>query len=246
VSPLSRVAYESGRGKSSVLFLHGLTGTPHEVLPLAQSLRDRYHVLVPWLPGHGETPSALARTTWRDWAKAALDAFDRLARRRCPVHVAGLSMGACLALYVALERPARSVISMSAPLFLRDPRFQGIRFFRFLQWRTRELAGGVLDTGLVHQTYPTCPTKSLYELKQLGDEVTRRLTSLSAPLLVLQGRYDRMVPSSSAERLLERAGSAHKFLRWMEDSGHVLPLDRDRDLVGRVVRRFIGRQGRSC
>lgn len=241
-----RTAYEKGTGRTAILFLHGLTGTPGEVLPLARVLSAHNHVLVPWLPGHGETAEALRKTTWHDWARTSEEAFDRLARRYKSVYVAGLSMGACLALHLGQERPVAGIVSMSAPILLRDLRFRGLSVFRFLQWSTRELAGGVLDTGLEHVTYPTCPTQSLYELKKLGDQVVRRLPLLTAPLLVLQGRHDPMVPGGSAEGLLRLSGSSYKHLRWMEDSGHVLPLDRDRHLVIRHIRRFLKTRGKSC
>lgn len=46
----------------AVLCVHGLTGTPYEVRPPPELLaRHGFACLGPLLPGHGQTPQALAR-----------------------------------------------------------------------------------------------------------------------------------------------------------------------------------------
>ena len=241
-----RIAFEKGKGSTAVLLLHGLTGTPGEVEPLGRSLCHRYRVLIPWLPGHGTSPESLKNASWRDWAETADEAFDYLAKRSTRIYVGGLSMGACLALYVGLSRPVAGVVSMAAPIHIQDWRYRGLAFFRFLQWSTRELTGGVRDPEAHHETYPWCPTQSLYELKKLADSVRPSLPGLTAPLLIIQGRRDSMVAPSNARYLYENAGSPLKHLRWMEQSDHVLPLDLDRVQVARTVGRFIASRGQSC
>lgn len=241
-----RIAFEKGRGSTAVLLLHGLTGTPGEVEPLGRALCPRYKVLIPWLPGHGTSPESLKTVRWRDWAETAESAFDHLATRFAHIYVGGLSMGACLALYVGLSRPVAGVVSMAAPIYIRDWRYRGLFFFRFLQWRTRELTGGVRDPKACHETYPWCPTQSLYEFKKLADSVRPGLPGLTAPLLILHGMRDSMVSPFNAQYLYEKAGSVRKHLRWMEQSDHVLPLDLDRVQVARTVGRFIASRGQSC
>ncbi len=242
-----RIELEKGRGPQGMLLLHGLTGTPGEVLPLAEYLSRRsVRVLVPWLPGHGTNPSDLARTHWTDWAQTALQAYDHLARRCRKVFVGGLSMGALLSLLVGLERPTAGVVSMAAPIDIQDFRFRGLAFFRFFQWWTGQLRGGVRNPqGPVHVTYPTCPTSSLYEMKKLADGVRARLGSFSRPLLILQGRRDSMVPPDNAERLWALAGTPHKSLHYLDRSDHVLPLDYDQAEVFHRVHRFLQTGGKA-
>jgi len=246
VTEALRIASDQGRGPTAVLLLHGLTGTPGEVEPLGRVLSKRYRVLIPWLPGHGTRPEDLKTVSWHDWTHEAEKAFDFLARRSKHIYVGGLSMGACLALHLGLSRPVAGVVSMAAPIHIQDFRFRGLAFFRFLQWTTSELTGGVLDPKRHHETYSWCPTQGLYELKKLADSLTPRLSGLEAPLLILHGQKDSMVPPSNAEYLYGKAGSELKHLRWMERSDHVLPLDFDRQKVARTVRRFIESRGTSC
>src|SRR3954471_2522919 len=68
-----------GRG---VLCLHGITGTPFEIRPLAEALGRRgWTVAAPTLAGHGGTLRDLANTTWHDWLASAEAALDSLRAR---------------------------------------------------------------------------------------------------------------------------------------------------------------------
>ena len=241
-----RIGFLQGKGPAAVLLLHGLTGTPSEVEPLGRVLARKYKVLIPWLPGHGESPRALWGVRWEDWARTAEEAYDYLAAQNSRVFVGGLSMGACLSLHLGLSRRPAGVISMAAPIHIRDPRYRGLAFFRFLQRSTGNLTGGLRDPKARHETYDTCPTDSLYELKKLADVLSPRLGDLRSPLLVIQGRQDSMVPVSNAEYLFRLAGSKKKHLRFMDRSDHVLPLDYDKEKVFRCVGRFIASEGRVC
>ncbi len=48
---------ELGSGSSIVLLLHGVPSPAEELIPLARALADRHRVLVPDLPGYGDTPA---------------------------------------------------------------------------------------------------------------------------------------------------------------------------------------------
>ena len=106
-----------GKGPS-VLCLHGFTGTPYEVAPLARALATAgFAVSAPLLEGHGENAAALAATRWQDWLASAEEAFDRLRAGAGggPVAIAGFSMGGLLALRLARRRPGASRPSRAAP-----------------------------------------------------------------------------------------------------------------------------------
>jgi len=242
-----RVGFEARKGKTGVLLLHGLSGAPSEVKPLGDYLAAKgYSTLGPWLAGHGTSPQDLAKTRWQDWSKNAREAFEILSRRCSKIYLAGLSMGADQALHLAAHFPVAGVISMAAPIRIPDFRFNGIAFFRFLQWRTSSLAGGVLDPSApAHETYPYLATKSLYELKKLMRHVEEDLPYITAPALVFQGRRDSMVPPSNGKWVYQALGSKLKHLVYLDRSDHVLPLDYDRQILFEKSLRFIKTGGRS-
>ena len=154
-------------------------------------------------------------------------------------------MGGLLALHLGLSRKPSGVLSLSAPIHIRDLRFRGLAVFRFVQRWTRELAGGVGDPDAPpHVTYPVCPTQSLYQMKLLADGVSARLHELKAPLLILHGRRDSMVPPDNAAFLYGKAGSRLKHLVYLDRSDHVLPLDLDKEEVFQKAARFVSSHGR--
>src|SRR6185436_14261402 len=118
-------------GPRGVLCLHGFTGTPFEVRPLAEALAGRgYTVVAPVLAGHCGTIDELACTGWPDWLASANDALDELLRTATgPVAVAGFSLGGLLSLRLARTRPAdvAALAIVAAPLRLRPYQVNAVR-----------------------------------------------------------------------------------------------------------------------
>ena len=118
------------------LLLHGLTDSPYSLRALGAKLHELgYHVVGLRLPGHGTVPAALKKTRWQDWAAASRLALAHLAAEvgDRPIHVAGYSTGAGLALDLAITaldnqttRPASLIlvspaIGVSAAAALAGP-----------------------------------------------------------------------------------------------------------------------------
>lgn len=240
-----KIGFESQKGGTGILLLHGLTGTPGEVEPLGNYLSERgISILGPWLKGHDTNPKDLAKTSWQDWAKSAREAYDHLKQSCSKVFVGGLSMGAVQALHLAAQVPLAGVISMAAPIRIPDFRFNGIAFFRFLQWWTTSLTGGILDpTAPPHVTYPYVMTKSIYDLKKLMGVVREELPRITVPALVIQGRKDAMVPPLNGDLLYQSLGSASKHLLYLDRSNHVVTMDFDKQTVFEKAFKFIQSDG---
>jgi carboxylesterase len=93
-------------GRSGVLLIHGLTGTPTEMRFVGNGLhRAGFSVLGMQLAGHCGDEADLLATGWRDWYASVVEAADRLRGQVDRLFVAGLSMGAVLALKLAIDRP---------------------------------------------------------------------------------------------------------------------------------------------
>jgi carboxylesterase len=239
--------FEVKAGPVGFLLLHGLSGIPDEVKPISDYLGPLgYSTLGPLLAGHGTTPKDLARTQWRDWVQSAMTAYESLKSRCEKVYVGGLSMGGDLALYLAARLKVAGVLTMAAPVKIHDFRFNAIGFFRFLQWRTSNLTGGVLDPSAPpHITYPYVATRNLYGLKKLMDVVRKDLSSVTVPALVVQGRKDSMVPPDNGEMIFQGLGSPLKHMLYLDQSDHVVTLDYDRQVLFEKIGKFLASDGQS-
>lgn len=100
----------------AVLLLHGWAGMPESVAPLGEALSDAgFLVFAPLLKGHGcDDPNDFTKATLEDWLFDAESTFLLLRNRYENVHVAGISLGALLALHLAKKFYCPSLI-LQAP-----------------------------------------------------------------------------------------------------------------------------------
>jgi esterase/lipase len=100
-----------------VLLVHGFSGTPGELRPLAERLADQgYSVEAPLLAGHGGSQEELATVTWRDWVLSARTALEALRARCHTIAQVGFSMGGAITLYMAAHRPRTGARGAEQPL----------------------------------------------------------------------------------------------------------------------------------
>jgi carboxylesterase len=246
-----RASVTLGDGPRRVLLLHGLTGTPAEVRPIADALATAgFAVHVPLHAGHRD-PEALAEHGWRDWyasAEAALLQFAGEGRR---IVVAGFSMGAVLALRLAaLHRPRIAGVA-SISVMLELPAWQ----VRLAAWLARLHRDRLYRHFVGHfpkravdvrifarsQQSPSLrvfPFAAIAELGALQDDVRRRLGHITAPLLLLHGRYDHTAPPEHSERVAQAVGSALVRRVLLPRSFHIVGDDLDRAQVCSEVVEF--------
>lgn len=219
--------------------IHGFAGTPPEMRALGEFLATRgYDVMAPLLAGHGQTPEAMAKTRWPDWAASAESAFQELHRDCEQVFVCGQSLGGTLALHLAARHAQiRGVITigaMGSPRYFRDWRLKLLWALKYLvRWH---IPSGDSDLGdpaalkLLH-SYARRPTVCIESLLQLLSIVDAELPTITAPALVIHGRNDRTVDVANASHILERLGSRDKQLVWFERSGHAVTVDLEHEAL---------------
>ncbi len=236
----------SGRADSAALCLHGLTGTPYEVRPLGAALADRgIRALGPALPGHGDTPGALAATTHRDWLEAARSHLRALRADHERVFVVGLSMGGLLTLQLAAEAEADAVVTVATPLRLRGMVPWVVPLLKYLVPFPKKRGSDIRDPEARerHPGYRVMPLRSVHELMRLQEQVRRQLERVQCPILVAHGVHDRTADPADARSIIEQVGSDRHELLWLESSGHVVPVDRDGPTLARATAEFLIRQG---
>jgi len=242
-----------------VLCLHGFTGTPFEIQPIADALAaEGYLVAAPMLAGHGVDPITLEATRWPDWLESAEGAFEMLARRVSGrIAIVGFSMGGLLALRLARKHPERvaALAVLSAPLRLRRAQVGGIRLLGLIPRPLRigalraipkslgsdvaraDLRGTVL--GL-----PAMPLGALQSLLVLMAEVRSELKHIETPTLVVHGRQDHTVPIADSIALADGLGGPEVERLWLDGSYHLVGIDVDRQAVIDAIIRFLATRAR--
>jgi carboxylesterase len=87
--------------------------------------------------------------------------------------------------------------------------------------------------------YPVFFLKTLADLDRLYAAVATDLPKIIAPTLVLQASEDDFTSVRNSEFVLGRIASAEKKLVLLDDSYHVITVDRQRDVVAHELQKFI-------
>ncbi|MFC4548022.1 alpha/beta hydrolase [Paenactinomyces guangxiensis] len=228
-------------GNTGILLIHGFTGTPSEMRPMGQYLKDRgYTVYAPLLAGHGTSPEEMEKTGWKDWWKSVLDAYERLKNEGVEkLFVAGLSMGGALSLYLAAQKPVDGVIAMCSPVWIKDRRALIVDLIRlFIPYKVRSShKDPEIEAHLV--PYDRTPLKCVSSLNRLIRQVCKCMPRVQAPALVIQSRNDETVVPKSADYIYEHISSPVKYLSWYENSSHIITLDKERRKLFHEVEDFV-------
>jgi carboxylesterase len=238
-----------------VLCLHGFTGTPFEVRPLAEALAGRgFTVSVPALAGHCGTVEDLARTRWPDWLASAEGALDELVRTvgGARVAVVGFSLGGLLALRLARLRAEQiaALVVMAAPLRLRPYQARVVRILARLPALLRrgpfravpKLRGYDLvdeEMRMQNPALTAMPVVGLASLLELAGVVRRDLADIRTPTLVVHGERDRTVPLQDSLELVGSLGAPVVERLFLPRSGHLVAIDLDRSALVEAVSRFV-------
>lgn len=247
--------YKLDGGRTGVLLIHGLGGTPIEMRYIALGLARAGHTVhVPQLAGHCGTPQDIMDSTWRDWAGTVDAALDEMRKTCDTVIVGGLSAGSILALEVAARRPKDvQGIAMYAPtLWLNGwsvPWYAP--FFRLVysKWvanripfierepfgikdrRLREIVAQALDSGDSSQAGLYCtPGGTILELRRLVNSLKPRLRSITQPALLMHPRDDDRADIDNAFYLQRHLGGM-VHMTVLDDCYHIITVDRQRDVV---------------
>jgi carboxylesterase len=252
LDPAKTAPFELPGRRPACLLVHGFTGTPWDVRPLGEALARAGHaVRAVRLPGHGTTPRAMLEARAPDWLLACDEALAELPGPK--VAVAGLSLGALLALVLAARHPGRvaAVAALAPAVRFQDRQMNVLRRLRPLLPLFERIHPWIVKTGTdlldpvaraeapVLPAWPTARLRDLWELQELAWGAAARVV---APTLVMVAAEDHVVDNAGARRLvrrLHRAASV-RHLR-IENSAHILPRDRNGALVAAELIAFLAR-----
>ncbi len=230
-------------GPVGVLVLHGFTGNPQSMRPLADALAAAgLGVEMPLLAGHGTEVADMIDTNWVDWSTDAEAAYQRILARSEKVVVAGLSMGGSLTCWLATRHPGIAGIICVNPA---TQVAQDVRLFvESLIADGQEIMDGigsdVADPDSPESAYPETPLRPLRSLFEAATEIQSDLPLIACPLLLFTSPEDHVVPPADSDYLASQVSGPVERVS-CDRSYHVATLDYDRDLIIERSLEFIGR-----
>jgi carboxylesterase len=270
---IQNVEFRFEGGRSGVLLIHGLTGTPTEMRLVGKGLnRAGFDVYGMQLAGHCGDVDDLLATGWKDWYASVEAAAARYRKEVDHLFVAGLSMGAVLALKLAADHPdwVRGVgvygatfrydgwaipwygrLSFLLPLIGR----LGIGKHRMVHEnepyglrdeRLRaQISGLMLGGDSAAAGLPGNPWPSLAEMYDMAAVVRRELPKVKSPCYIAHATEDDVASLENAY-LVARSVSGPTEMLLLKDSYHMITIDRERRTLIQGSAEFFSRIAASC
>ncbi len=231
-----------------VVFSHGYMAAPREIATLAAYLFERgINVYVPRLRGHATDPKALLDVTAKDWETDFERAFTAMRQVCSKVYIGGFSTGGLIALIHAAQYKVDGVISINAALKLQDLRVSYVvptlHFFNEMVAHLH--AKGIMewiDNSKTEQplvNYHKHPLASVSQLEKVMSKVTKSLSKVTAPILIIQGDNDPVVKRESARLIYDGVRSEEKKLLLLPRERHSILADEKSEEVFEAVFGFI-------
>ncbi len=233
----------AGGGPTGVLVIHGFTGSPQSMRPIASAMAAAGHTVeMPLLPGHGTTVDDMLTTGWADWTAAVETAYLDLAARTDRVVVSGLSMGGSLTLWLATRHADIAGIVLINAAAVADPELMdGLQAFVDSGATTIDAIGGdIAKEGVVEVAYDQTPLAPLLSLQHGLLDMAPELSKITMPTLVITSRDDHVVPPTSSDFIADNITAEAERL-WLDDSFHVATLDHDEQRIIDAVADMVAR-----
>ncbi len=261
--------FEGSRDKG-VLLIHGLTGAPVEMRFVGKALnRLGFTVYAPRLAGHCQDVAALEATTHEDWLDSLRAPLYALKKEVRHVTTAGICVGGTLGLMLAHQE--RGLVEKSviySPTLHYDGWNQSL-WHRFgahlidpLKWLKRyhhlhfaerppygikdeRMRRFLVEGANLKGILPVFPIIALYHNFRLNRDLKAALPRITVPTLLIHAREDDVAHPRNAEKIKRLHGGACDLV-YLEDSYHMIHVDRERDRVAELTAEFLGLPAREA
>lgn len=238
-TPAGRLRYaKRGDGGETILLIHGFGGDIDNWLFNIDALADRNTVYALDLPGHGQSVKQVPEPTLKGLTTAVAEFMDHLGLGGA--HLVGHSLGAAIAMQMALDHPAKvESITLIAPAGL-GPEFgayvdsyvaaQGRKdlkpalemLFADKTLVSRQLVDDVLKYKRLDGVDATLKAlaSSLFAGQRQQTVLADKLAGRNVRALVIWGKEDQVIPSSQANNL------ADAKVHVIDNAGHMVFMEK--------------------
>ncbi|MHA7137983.1 alpha/beta hydrolase [Rossellomorea arthrocnemi] len=228
-------------GPRAVLLLHGFTGNSADVRMLGRFLEKKgYSSHAPHYKGHGVPPEELVHTGPEDWWQDVMDGYELLKSKGYEeIAVAGLSLGGVFSLKLGYTVPVKGIVPMCAPMYIKSEEvmYKGVvdyaREFKKFEGKQEEQIEKEIEE------FKKTPMNTLKALQELIADVRENVDMIYSPTFVVQARHDHMINTDSANIIYDNVESDEKDMKWYEESGHVITLDKEKEQLHEDVYGFL-------
>ena len=233
--------YEAGDAAGSpLLMVHGFRSSARFFRPFMRSLSDRWRVVAPDLPGHGDSePWDPEEDVVEQWV--LLEAFlEATGMER--MDIIGSSRGGAVALQLAAHRPDRvsRLVLIAAPT--KPFRVGTLDIKRMIvdpDVLTDDLLREMGRTMMASRGYEAARRRAV-EADALERDLRPIMGLVRAPTLIIWGAEDRTIPVEMGLELM--AGIPDSRMRLVGGAGHVPMLDKPGEMIA-LVRGFLEGNG---
>ena len=251
--------FYQGNSGHAVVLLPGLCGSELEMGAIPRLLKQSNHTYtIPRIKGYS---AHTGLTGYQEWIDSVDQFVTDLSQTHDSISIAGLSMGATLALAVAEQNSKVHSLVILSPVFLFDgwsvPWYYpflallykiGIRNWHF---KEREpfgvknvelrrhiqkavMANSVSELGAAH-----LPAVHLYQSLELVKATKKELSSITADTLIIHAVDDETASPKNPEIIIDRISSETCRMIWLGNSYHMITVDNEREVVANEVNNFI-------
>lgn len=237
-SPVS-FAPDSVQHSVGILLVHGFTGSPHSMRPVAQRFMELGYALeMPVLTGHATRWQDLRDSTYQQWLDSAERGYRRLADQGLQVVVIGMSMGGTVATHLSARLPVAGTVLINPYMVDVNPMMRHAGKVSKVLPVLKAIGSDIAVPGVSEGAYSLVPTAAVHQLHLLGAETRTLIPQLKSPVLYLRSLGDHTVSDSSHKYFLEHCSVPVEF-RWLTRSYHVATLDYDAEYLLSTVQAFV-------
>ncbi|EUJ30740.1 putative carboxylesterase [Listeria floridensis FSL S10-1187] len=223
------------------LCIHGYTGTPDEIKPLADYLRAHtdWDVLTPTLPGH-DNPHHLRNATYEDWIIFMESILTQLLKEDEEVYLIGFSMGGLLAGWLTRHHPEVKKLALlsTSVNYLDWPNLVVSKEQLFVEVKDDSLENSSVF-GRYFKKFTDVPKQSKAQLAKMVAQAKPVFEHIEIPTFIAQGGMDAVIPPKQSIDFLMDTIPAAKELFVLEEAGHLICQDKDNQILFEKLLAFL-------
>ena len=241
------------RGDTGILLIHGFTSTPQEMRSLGKYLaKKNITVYCPLLKYHGTVVEELVKGKLQDWNEQVIKEAEFLREHCKKIYIAGNSFGGNLTLLYASSHRVDGIVSFGTPIFWKRERFHKSLYYILRQFKIFQkkeypyLRKRIYPKTIKRKVhYSKIPLPTLSQVIQSAALTKKVLKDIRDPILIVQSATDHMVDKRTPGYIYDKVSSTKKKLVWINDSYHVVLVDKYKEKVFEETYNFISETAKA-